>query len=97
MSRSFRNVCSASMHAHPGAAPGRQSQWIGPTVPVEVHLIEPLGSCDIVDLRLGGETLRARTRAGFARGTGERLWASVDPAQAHLFDTRTGRSLGVRL
>lgn len=66
-------------------------------VPAEVHLIEPLGSSDIVDLKLGSEMLRARTRAGFVPAAGGHVWARVDPAQAHLFDVASGRSLGIRL
>jgi multiple sugar transport system ATP-binding protein len=66
-------------------------------VPVEVHLIEPLGSYDIVDLKLGEGMLRARTTAGFATSAGERLHARIDPGQAHFFDTTSGKSLGVRL
>jgi multiple sugar transport system ATP-binding protein len=66
-------------------------------VPVEVHLIEPLGSYDIVDLKIGEGMLRARTTAGFVPGAGEAVYARIDPAQAHFFDTASGQSLGVRL
>ena len=34
-------------------------------VPVEAHIIEPLGAYDIVDLKVGAEMLRARTTSGF--------------------------------
>ncbi len=66
-------------------------------VPVETHLIEPLGSYDIVDLKLGEQMLRARTRTGFVSGAGEQIFARIDPTQAHFFDTASGQSLGVRL
>jgi multiple sugar transport system ATP-binding protein len=66
-------------------------------VPAEAHLIEPLGSHDIVDLKLGPQMLRARTRSGFVANAGDRVFARIDPAQAHFFDTRSGQSLGVRL
>jgi multiple sugar transport system ATP-binding protein len=66
-------------------------------VPVEVHLIEPLGSYDIVDLKVGEAMLRARTTAGFVSAAGEAVHARIDPVQAHFFDTASGRSLGVRL
>jgi multiple sugar transport system ATP-binding protein len=64
---------------------------------VEAHIIEPLGSHDIVDLKVGKGMLRARTPAGFVPKAGEWVHARIDPAQAHFFDTRSGRSLGVRL
>ncbi|WP_187972809.1 ABC transporter ATP-binding protein [Aquibium microcysteis] len=66
-------------------------------VPVVAHIIEPLGSHDIVDLKVGGEILRARTPSGFVPKAGEPVHARVDPAQAHFFDTSSGKSLGVRL
>ncbi len=66
-------------------------------LPVEAHIIEPLGSYDIVDLKVGSQMLRARTRSGFVPQAGERVFARIDPAQAHFFDKASGNSLGVRL
>ncbi len=66
-------------------------------MPLEAHIIEPLGSHDIVDLKVGGGMIRARTPAGFVPKVGEVVHARIDPAQAHFFDTASGRSLGVQL
>ena len=66
-------------------------------LPVEAHIIEPLGSYDIVDLMVGKQLLRARTRSGFVDRPGEKVWAKIDPSQAHFFDTASGKNLGVRL
>ena len=66
-------------------------------VPAEAHIIEPLGSYDIVDLQFGEQMLRARTRSGFVTKAGSQVYARIDPAQAHFFDTASGQSLGVRL
>jgi multiple sugar transport system ATP-binding protein len=66
-------------------------------VPVEAHIIEPLGSHDIVDLKVGDQMLRARTKSGFVARAGDPVWARIDPAQAHFFNTATGMSLGIRL
>lgn len=66
-------------------------------LPVEAHIIEPLGSYDIVDLKVGAQMLRARTRSGFVGKPGIQVFAKLDPAQAHFFDTASGNSLGVRL
>ncbi|KGF70040.1 ABC transporter ATP-binding protein [Hoeflea sp. BAL378] len=60
---------------------------------VETTNIEPLGSHDIVDVRLGDTVLRARTASGFVSGEGQRVWARLDPAQTHFFDTATGLNL----
>ena len=66
-------------------------------VPLEAHIIEPLGSHDIVDLQVGEGMIRARTPSGFVPKVGERVHARIDPAQAHFFDTASGKSLGIRL
>lgn len=66
-------------------------------LPAEAHIIEPLGSHDIVDLPVGDQFLRARTKSGFVPRPGERVWVRIDPAQAHFFDSKSGQSLGVRL
>ena len=66
-------------------------------VPVEAHLIEPLGAYDIVDLKIGGRFLRARTASGFVPHVGETVWARLDPAQSHFFDDASGASLNIRL
>ncbi len=66
-------------------------------MPVEAHIIEPLGSFDIVDLTVGSQFLRARTRSGFVGKAGDRVFARIDPRQAHFFDNVSGESLGVRL
>jgi multiple sugar transport system ATP-binding protein len=66
-------------------------------LPLEAHIIEPLGSYDIVDLKLGDQMLRARTKSGYVAKAGDRVWAKIDPHQAHFFDRASGNSLGVRL
>lgn len=65
--------------------------------PVEAHIIQPFGGFDIVDLRLGEQTLRARTTAGYVRKAGDRVFVRIDPTQAHFFDTKSGASLDIRL
>ncbi|AGB44176.1 ATPase component of ABC-type sugar transporter [Mesorhizobium australicum WSM2073] len=64
---------------------------------VETQIVEPLGSFDIVDLKVGSKMLRARTKSGFVAGPGEKVFARIDPTQAHFFDKASGRSLEVRL
>ena len=60
----------------------------------QAHIIEPLGSYDIVDLKFGTQMLRARTRSGFVAKAGDRVFARLDPTQAHFFDTRAARTSG---
>jgi multiple sugar transport system ATP-binding protein len=65
--------------------------------PVEAHIIEPLGAYDIIDLKLGRQIFRARTASGFVARAGDTVWAKLDAAQTHFFDTGSGGSLNVRL
>jgi multiple sugar transport system ATP-binding protein len=66
-------------------------------VPVEAHIIEPLGAYDIVDLKIGGGLLRARTPSGFVAEAGDHVWAKLDEGQTHFFNTQSGQSLNIRL
>ena len=66
-------------------------------VPVEAHIIEPLGAYDIVDLKVGGQLLRARTASGYVSKPGDTVFARLDAAQSHFFNSRTGELLGIRL
>ena len=92
-----------------GGAPGSLSLGVRPegvsishnkdkdSVPASVSLIEPLGSHDIVDLAFDQEVLRARTPSGYVGKVGDKVWAKLDPAQTHFFDTRSGNSLNIEL
>ena len=64
---------------------------------VEAHIIEPLGAYDIVDLKVGGQFLRARTASGFVGKPGDVVWAKLDEAQTHFFDPKSGNAIDVRL
>ena len=66
-------------------------------IPVEAHIIEPLGAYDIVDLKVGDQFLRARTHSGFVGKVGNTVWAQLDPAQTHFFNGQSGESLAIRL
>jgi multiple sugar transport system ATP-binding protein len=66
-------------------------------IPVEAHIIEPLGAYDIVDLKLGQQFLRARTASGYVAKAGDIVWAKLDEAQTHFFSARTEQALPVKL
>ncbi|HWA20600.1 MAG TPA: ABC transporter ATP-binding protein [Devosia sp.] len=65
--------------------------------PAQAHIVQPFGGFDIVDLKIGNRTLRARTAAGYVGKAGDRVWARIDPAHAHFFDNKSGASLDIRL
>ena len=62
-------------------------------VPGHVHLIEPLGAYDIVDVLVGTTSLRVRTPSRFVRAQGDAVWVALDAARTQLFDKRSGLSL----
>jgi multiple sugar transport system ATP-binding protein len=62
-------------------------------LPGEVHLIEPQGAYDIVDLRIGDAIVRARTESRFVDRIGEPVWVKLDEARTHFFDKKSGRVL----
>jgi multiple sugar transport system ATP-binding protein len=61
--------------------------------PVEVYVVEPLGSENIVDVRLAGHVLKARTLPTFTAKIGDTLTMRMDQSRAHLFDVETTRAL----
>jgi len=62
-------------------------------IPIEAHLIEPLGAYDIVDLKLGSQLLRARTASGFVASPGLTVWAHLEESHTHFFSPRSGSAL----
>lgn len=63
-----------------------------------VHLVEALGSVNIIDILLGEDRetgdliiLRARTHPAFRPDAGQSIWFDFDPKQVHLFDRHTER------
>ena len=63
-------------------------------VPAEVHLIQPQGPFDILDIRLGKAVVRARTESRFVDRPGDELvWVKLDEAHTHFFDKKSGLTL----
>jgi multiple sugar transport system ATP-binding protein len=63
-------------------------------IAVEAHIIEPLGAYDIVDLKIGTQLMRARTASGFVDRPGRTVFAKLNEAQTHFFES-TGNAIGV--
>ena len=55
-------------------------------MPVEVYVVEPLGSEKIVNVRLAGHIVKARTSPTFRATPGETLFARIDQSRSHLFE-----------
>ncbi len=73
---------------------------IGRKIVADVHLIEPLGSVNILDLMLGTHRdtqepilLRVRTHPTFNADIGETIWLDFDDDQMHLFERKTEQAI----
>jgi multiple sugar transport system ATP-binding protein len=64
-------------------------------IPIEAHLVEPLGAYDLVDLKLGSQFLRARTSSGFVAGPEQTVWAHIEESHTHFFSSQSGIALEV--
>ena len=69
-------------------------------ISAHVHLIEPLGAVNILDIRLGihSETqdpilLRVRTHPTFQVAVGDTVWLGFDETEMHLFDRETEQAV----
>lgn len=69
-------------------------------IAAEVHLVEPLGAVNILDIRLGThpETqepilLRVRTHPTFPVRVGDTIWLNFDEAHMHLFNQKTEQAI----
>jgi multiple sugar transport system ATP-binding protein len=68
-------------------------------LPVQVELVEALGSETYLSVRLvgsglDGHALQARIESDRSVQMGEQLWLSLAPDRLHLFDSETGQALG---
>jgi multiple sugar transport system ATP-binding protein len=59
-------------------------------IPARVHLIEPQGAYDILDIRIGDVVLRARTASRFVAKLDQPIWIKLDEDRTHFFDKTTG-------
>lgn len=73
---------------------------VGRKIAAEVHLIEPLGAINILDLALGRHQdtqepilFKVRTHPTFKVDVGETVWLDFDEKQMHLFDSITERAI----
>lgn len=65
----------------------------GGWLPAEVYVVEPLGSENIIDLKVGEQIIRAKTPPTFKPAMGATVHFAIDQARMHLFDRETERAL----
>ena len=73
---------------------------VGGRIKAVVHLVESLGSVNIIDIFLGEDpettdfiTLRVRTHPAFQVKAGQPIWLDFDEEHAHFFDPKTERAI----
>lgn len=64
-------------------------------IKAEVHVIEPLGPFDIVDIKVDNQVIRAKAASRFVEKPGESVWIQLDEQRTHFFDKDTGKSLQI--
>jgi multiple sugar transport system ATP-binding protein len=62
-------------------------------LPAEVYVVEPLGSEKIINLRIAGHIVKARTAPTFSATAGETLYARIDQSRSHVFDATTEQAI----
>jgi multiple sugar transport system ATP-binding protein len=67
------------------------SQANGCNVPAQVSVVEPLGGETVVDLRMGGDLVKAVVPPTQRLEERRHVWLNFDPERVHLFDARTGQ------
>lgn len=60
---------------------------------VNVEVVEPLGSQNLLTIHVNGDTLKVSTHPDFAVRMGERVWLRFPPHKIRWFDAQTRRSL----
>ncbi|MFC1716803.1 ABC transporter ATP-binding protein [Candidatus Poribacteria bacterium] len=63
------------------------------TIQTEVYVVEPLGSENIIDLKIGDNLLRARTLPTVQPGIGQPIYMWFDKDRMHVFDKSTEKAI----
>jgi multiple sugar transport system ATP-binding protein len=58
-------------------------------LPAQVVVVELLGAENIINVELGGQTIKARTAPTFRPNVGETLYIKFNQSRTHLFDAKT--------
>jgi multiple sugar transport system ATP-binding protein len=66
----------------------------GASIPASVYISEPLGEDTIVEFRVGGDRVVAKTRGAFDGRIDQGMFIEFDEAKLHVFDIETGLALG---
>jgi multiple sugar transport system ATP-binding protein len=62
-------------------------------VAAEIYVVEPLGSSQIIDLKIGSEIIKTRTSADFDAKIGDKVWVTLNERKVHFFDRASGTAI----
>ena len=62
-------------------------------VKAEVKIIEPVGPHDFVNVKVGDQTVRAKTTPRYINNSDDTVWIRFEEQRMHFFDKRNGSSL----
>ncbi|MBX3062166.1 MAG: ABC transporter ATP-binding protein [Anaerolineae bacterium] len=62
-------------------------------LPVTVQVVEPLGSQNLLTVKLGGDTIKVSTHPDFPVSAGGTVWLRIPPAKIRLLDRDSGDSI----
>jgi multiple sugar transport system ATP-binding protein len=62
-------------------------------VAAEIYVVEPLGSSQIIDLKIGSEIMKTRTSADFVANIGDKVWVTLNEKKVHFFDKASGNAI----
>jgi multiple sugar transport system ATP-binding protein len=68
-------------------------EYIPDSYPVEVYVVEPLGSETIVNIRHGDKIIKARYPGYLSAKPGERIYISFQKERLHIFSKETGLAI----
>ena len=62
-------------------------------IQAEVYVVEPLGSENVLDMKIGGSLIKALVPPDLLLDIGQKIYVTFDKQKTHVFDKKTGKAL----
>jgi len=72
-----------------------QFETVGAGVPAQVSVLEPIGSHQLLTVRVGGDIVKVAVPPEFAAEPGRAVWLRFDPARVRLMDPASGQAIAL--
>jgi multiple sugar transport system ATP-binding protein len=63
------------------------------TIEAEVYVVEPLGSENVVDVKIGSSLVKALAPPSLALDIGQKVYLELNKDKTHVFDKKTGKTI----